>query len=328
VNDILDFSKVEAGQIDLERTPMDLATVVTSAVHALEVLAQQKSLHLEVIGLDELRDLVLIGDPARIRQILFNLVNNAIKFTSDGSVKVRTRIIRQTEKSATIRLEVADTGIGLSAQARERLFSPFSQADASTSRRYGGTGLGLSICKKLVELMDGDIDFVSQEGAGSTFWFTVTLPKSQPVFQTTPVQDTITSSESPGGRVLLVEDDIFNQFVAQKMLEASGFEVKVAADGKQALSALDNDKFDVVLMDCQMPVMDGFEATSRIRQSPHQAYWNIPVIALTANATNADREKCLACGMNDYLSKPIDMTTLVKTVTKWRHTRQSDRTAN
>jgi CheY-like chemotaxis protein len=267
---------------------------------------------------------MLIGDPVRVRQILLNLVGNAIKFTMSGSVGIE---VSQLDPER-VRVSVIDTGIGVAAGQIDKLFERFTQGDASITRRYGGTGLGLAISKKLITLMGGEISARSEAGKGSVFWFT--LPIRAPLNSSTrvalplppmqpPVAQPLLASQSARGRLLVVEDNVVNQKVAMRMLTKMGYDVDLAEDGRQALDRLATVRYDAVLMDCQMPEMDGYLATRHIRD-PSSAVLDhdVPVIAMTANAFAEDRERCLAAGMNDFLSKPVDRETLAQALDKWR----------
>jgi CheY-like chemotaxis protein len=241
-----------------------------------------------------------------VRQVLLNLVGNALKFTHEGGVSVRVTAGELGTERAHLRVAVVDTGIGIGEDARQRLFEPFSQADSSTTRRYGGTGLGLAICKRLVEAMGGSIGAESEPGQGSTFWFTIPLREAVAA----PPPGPVTASPEPAApiaplRVLVAEDNRVNQLVIVRLLEKVGHRVDVAANGQETLAALKLVSYDLVLMDCQMPEMDGFEATRAIRDAERATGGHIPIVALTANALEGDRERCLAAGMDDYLPKPI-----------------------
>jgi len=314
LNDILDLSKIEAGKLNIELIPLDLREIVNELITLHTMTAEEKCIQLYA-EIDDKLPQVLIGDPTRIRQILANLVSNALKFTDKGHVLVRIKVVSSDDNNADIRLEVEDTGIGIRDDIKDELFNEFTQADGSTTRKYGGTGLGLAIVRQLVEMMHGQCGVESVPGEGSTFWFRITLPIGEA--QTTkPSGDT--EQEVRGllhGHVLLVEDNPINQMVAQKMLEKIGLESTLAGDGQEALDKLEQRRFDAVLMDCQMPVMDGFEATRRIREQG--ALLSLPVIAMTANVMEGDREKCIEAGMNDYIGKPVVEADLKKTLARW-----------
>ena len=313
INDILDFSKIEAGRLQMESVLFDVREVVEGTVQLLAEQAQRKGLALKCVGPPGEYPKVR-GDSVRLRQVLTNLVGNAVKFTDRGEVVVRFSVESETDGMAELQFEVADTGVGIAADNQARIFESFSQEDGSTTRRYGGTGLGLTISKQLVELMGGTIGVTSEPGRGATFRFTVCLPAAAQV----PVAAAPSGTDLAGnkgschrlrGRVLLVEDNVVNQAVALGMLDALGVDVTVASDGREALDKLAGAHFDAVLMDCQMPVMDGFAATREIRSRQGDGA-ALPIIALTANAVVGDRERCLAAGMNEYLSKPFRLEQL------------------
>jgi PAS domain S-box-containing protein len=310
VNDVLDFSKIEAGHIDLESIDFNLHVLIEDALEVVRPRAAEKQIEL-LLDIDAGAPRHVRGDPTRIRQILLNLLSNAIKFTDNGSVALAVGAAADPSGAVAVRFAVTDTGIGIPGDRVEMLFAPFIQADTSTTRRFGGTGLGLSISKRLAELMGGTIAVASAEGAGSTFTFTVTLQRSRPP-DTREIADRgvgcATPSRSfPGMRILLAEDNPVNQKLAVRLLQKLGVEVQVAVNGLEALRALRDADFDAVLMDCQMPELDGYEATRRLRADAGAVRNpNIPVIALTAHALATDRSKCLAAGMTDYLTKPIN----------------------
>jgi PAS domain S-box-containing protein len=315
INDILDFSKVEAGKIDLENIDFSVDQVVHDIEKTLSFAAQKKGLSLFKSRSPALSEYYK-GDPTRIRQVLLNLVANAIKFTPKGHVRIEIKDIG-TDGIPKICFEVSDTGIGIPEGAIHRMFQAFSQADSSTTRRFGGTGLGLSICKHLVTLMKGEIGVRSSETAGSTFWFTLPLEPGQAPSKANETNTiTETSSTGPRLRVLVAEDVSVNQLIAVKMLERLGHIAVAVANGVEAIDSLRSAPFDVVLMDCQMPEMDGYEATHVIRTSDTLGCKNIPIIAMTANALKGDREKCLAAGMDDYITKPIRSRDLAEILEK------------
>jgi len=333
INDILDFSKIEAGKLELERQPLVIQTCVTSAVDLLTVKANEKGLSLSC-QFDPHLPPAILGDPTRLRQILLNLVGNALKFTEKGKVMVTVELagsrhaeraesseaasLLPSARSACLLLSVRDSGLGIPPDQQTRLFQSFSQADASTTRRYGGTGLGLSISKRLVELMGGTIGVESSgvPGEGSTFFFTlpaiaVEPPPPEPTFS----ESAASLSERLPLHILIAEDLIVNQTFALKALGRMGYQAQVANNGRRALEAVQRERFDVVLMDMQMPEMDGLEATRHIRAElsvEQQPY----IIAMTANATPEDRAHCLTAGMNDFLSKPVQARELRKVLEK------------
>ncbi len=316
LSDILDFSKIEAGRLELERTAFSLRQTVSDVVELYSEQAAAKRLDLVLhCAADCPRQVV--GDPGRVRQVVLNLVGNAIKFTDAGSVRVEIAVIARHPDRATLRVAVTDTGIGIPRAGQTRLFDSFSQVDASTTRKYGGSGLGLAICKRLVELMGGEIGLISAAGEGSTFWFSVPFALAQDVAPESldiGADDALPLAIS--GRVLLVEDVDFNQIVVKTLLEPLGLDVDVANNGEEALRRLDEDRYDLILMDCQMPVMDGYEATRKIRARERPGV-HIPIIALTASVFKVERQKCADAGMDDFIPKPVDEAVLRDRVVKW-----------
>ena len=323
INDILDFSKIEADKIEIEVVELDVRELVSEVVDLMVERARSKGVEL-IARVHPTVPRRLRGDPGRLRQVLVNLVSNAVKFTDrGGEVVVRVRVASEDDQAALLRFDVQDTGIGIAADVHERLFQPFSQADGSTSRKYGGTGLGLTISKRLVELMHGEIGVDSTIGWGSTFWFTIlfeAVPKSEPeLADSSPATQgderaapwpRFEAGELPSTpRILVVEDNPINQQVASGWLQRLGCRADVAANGFEALDALHRIAYSAVLMDCQMPEMDGFQATAEIRRREGSAR-RTPIIAMTANAMKGDRERCLAAGMDDYISKPVHIEEL------------------
>jgi PAS domain S-box-containing protein len=326
IDDILDLSKIEAGRMTLERTSCSPAAVVTEILSLMRVRAAAKNLPLEVEWIGPIPE-TIHSDPIRLRQILINLVGNAIKFTETGSVRITGRLTMTGNGQAAMRFDIADTGIGISAEQMERLFSPFTQGDSSTSRRFGGTGLGLAISKRLAEMLGGDIAVASTLGVGSTFTLNIDAGSLEGV-QLLEHPETVGPAERPAepatvrpvrlsARLLLAEDGPDNQRLISRLLTIAGAEVALAENGQsavdQALAAQREARpFDLVLMDMQMPVLDGYEATRQLRAQGITA----PIIALTAHAMAGDREKCLEAGCNDYVSKPIDRASLLDAVTR------------
>ncbi len=317
VNDILDLSKIESGKMELEKIDFEISSLMNDLTKSLRLPALQKGLNLKTLISPVLTENV-IGDPGRIRQILLNLISNAIKFTDSGEVIVRAAETVHSDKEMTVLFEIEDSGIGISEENIKKLFEPFVQADSSMSRRFGGTGLGLSICQRLIEMMNGKIGVNSAENKGSTFWFEITFAKSENkhVSQIHGFEQDVATFKT--GRILVVEDNFVNQKVARAMLEKIGHRVDTVGNGLEALSALEQFPYDVVLMDCQMPEMDGFEATEVIRsQKRAKIPSKIPIIAMTANALSGDKERCIAAGMDDYISKPVNINVLNKILQKW-----------
>ncbi len=314
INDILDFSKLEAGRIDLEAIDFDLPHLIESAVSMMNPRAVMKGLRLSS-RLSPGAPRFLNGDPGRLRQVLFNLLGNAIKFTIKGEIDILVDSQREADGRYRLTFQVRDTGLGIPADKVELLFNRFSQADSSIARRFGGTGLGLAISKQLIELMGGRIGVDSKHGEGSTFWFTVTLPEGNPVEMVAPVAPTEGAATRQALRILIAEDNQVNQMVIGLMLRQLGHQVDVATNGIEACEQVQKAPYDLVLMDVQMPEMDGISATQTIRNLP-QACSGIPIIALTANAMEGDRESYLAAGMNDYVAKPIALPQLVAAINR------------
>ena len=329
INDSLDISKIEAGKLELDNIPFNLRATVEDVVQESSVRATQKNLGTSFLIEPDVPEF-LKGDPGRLRQILINLLGNAVKFTDEGEVTVRVGVNKKDQKSVLLRFEVSDTGIGIPGDYRHAIFDAFSQADGSITRNYGGTGLGLSISKKIVKMMDGEIRVESKEGEGSCFIFTVRFLKVKKAIEKKP--DTMITRRTvvePGKeqdiRVLLVEDHVINQKVAFRLLQKSGFTVILADNGKKAVDALKTSGFDLVLMDIQMPVMDGFTATKQIRKMEQiQNTRHVPIIAMTANAMKGDREKCFEVGMDDFVAKPIIAENLYIKMWKWINVSQTD----
>jgi PAS domain S-box-containing protein len=311
INDILDFSKMEAGKLELEEVDFSLPAAADGVIALLAPQANAKGLTLE-LSIDPDVPHWVRGDAVRLRQILLNLTGNGIKFTSEGGVKLAI-----SRPGARLRFTVEDTGMGIHPASKDRLLEPFSQGDASTTRRFGGTGLGLAICRQLIELMGGKLDFTSEPGEGSSFWFEIQLQEARRPAAAEPYPDSglpdsaASGAEAPGGDgcILLVDDVAINRVVGKGLLESLGYEVETVVSGAEALSRMESRSYAAVLMDCLMPEMDGYETTRRIRALSSPAC-DTPIIALTAAAMSGDRERCLASGMDDYISKPLDVVTL------------------
>jgi len=345
LNDILDFSKIESGQLQLESIDFDLVELVHEALAMFTQEAERKSLKLAAEFSPDSMVRGVRGDPLRLRQVLANLVGNAIKFTKVGEVVVRVQSDAASDTDVGIRLSVEDTGIGISAEAHDRIFEKFAQSDNSTTREYGGTGLGLAICGRLLKLMGGSIRVESTPGQGARFIVDLRLPKSLglpaqafvsksisraelfrvPTDTVAAVQTQATTSQAAPvraaalsrGSVLLVEDNPVNQQLASAMLGKLGLQVTLASDGLEAVNLVWQFDFDLVLMDCQMPVMDGYQATAAIRNLPDGRSQGLPIVALTANTMQGDKQKCLDAGMNDFLSKPFTQTQLRAMLAHW-----------
>ena len=318
INDILDFSKIEAGHISIAIETMSIADLVASVVSLMRARARSKQLSLLTeISADV--PALLAGDTIRLRQVLLNLIGNAVKFTHEGSVSMRVELDRREADMLVVRFLVSDTGIGIPAAAQARMFQPFTQADGSVTRKYGGTGLGLAISRKLVELMGGEIGFESTEGKGTTFWFTARVGVVEDASQAVGIP----KAQAPApagkgcGRILLVEDNPVNVQIALRQLQRLGYSADVANNGYQALDRLfaNEHEYCMVLMDCHMPEMDGFTAARAIRE--HESAVDLPIIAMTASALQSDREACQAAGMNDFLAKPVQVAELGRMIERW-----------
>jgi TMAO reductase system sensor TorS len=315
INDILDFSKIEAGKLEMEEIEFGLREIIEETIEILGARARAKGLELKCV-LESSVPAGVRGDPMRLRQVLINLAGNAIKFTEAGAVAVRVKAL---DEEGWLRFEVTDTGIGISEEAQTQIFSAFSQADSFTTRKYGGTGLGLAISRQLVSLMGGEIGVRSAPNRGSTFWFEVRLtPTANPAAIFTPLSSPLAGAtqavvQGSGPLILVVEDNAVNREVAVGMLENLGYRTETAANGMLALEAVSEGSYAAVLMDCQMPVMDGLSATTEIRRREAKSgAARVPIIALTANALEGNRERCLAAGMDDFLTKPFTQLKLAQ----------------
>ncbi|MEI8168449.1 MAG: ATP-binding protein [Rhodoferax sp.] len=327
INDILDFSKIESGHLTLEAVDFNLRAVVEDVLLMFTQPAQDKGLELLVDFAPAASSMALRGDPLRLRQVIANLVGNAIKFTEEGRVVVGAVLLARTENDVALRICVKDTGIGIGADAQQKIFEHFSQADSSTTRNYGGTGLGLAICRRLLSLMGGSIGVESTAGLGANFYVDLRLPVALGVPVPWVTINSLRANMRPSsssqfktklqGTVLLVEDDVTNQLVATAMLKNLGLNWQWAKNGAQALELVKDRNFDLVLMDCQMPVMDGFVATSLIRQLPEGRGQRLPIVALTANTMPGDDQKCLEAGMDAFLPKPYTLNAMRSMLTRW-----------
>jgi len=333
INDILDFSKIEANKLSLEIIDFSPFSVLETQLELLSAQVKSKGLSLSTF-VDASVPTLLKGDPGRISQILLNLIGNAIKFTESGSITARVEVASETASRVSLRFSIQDTGIGIEKTSHAKLFEPFVQVDGSTARRYGGTGLGLSISKQLVDLMQGQIGVESEISKGSIFWFSIPLERSTQSIETSMLQaekkkalklaEALSRSKAATGaapinygRILVAEDNVVNQQLILAQLKSLGYLANAVANGREVVEALSTTPYDLVLMDCQMPVVDGFEATDFIRKKEKLSGDHIVIIALTANAMKEDREKCLQIGMDDYLSKPLRKDLLATVIEKW-----------
>ena len=301
INDILDLAKVDAGKMTFEQIPFKLGVSISAMLHLFETKIQEKNLELVKIYDDKIPE-VLVGDPVRLHQIILNLVSNAVKFTEDGQITVSIKLIKEDEQQVTIEFSVTDTGIGITQEKIKTVFEVFQQASSGTSRLYGGTGLGLAIVKQLVEPQGGTINVQSKIGHGSTFTFVLSFQKTNEKAESDAGLIEL-DQEMKNIRVLVVEDIALNQLLMKTLLDDFGFEQDIASNGQIAIEMLQKNTYDIILMDLQMPIMNGFEATDYIRNIMNS---KIPIIALTADVTTVDVAKCKAVGMNDYISKPVD----------------------
>jgi len=330
INDILDFSKMEANSVELESLRFDPREPVQYVINILTETGRAKNVELSANFVQELPKAVS-GDAGRIQQVLVNLVGNAIKFTDSGTVAVRAELAQRSDESVLLRFEVSDSGIGITEEAQKGMFDAFTQADGSTTRKYGGTGLGLAISRQLVQLMGGTIGVRSQLGKGSTFWFTVRLVESNTIpslgeFRPSGPSASFTSNENDAKteipeavepiRVLVAEDNVVNQKVATRFLEKLDCMVEVVSNGHEAVEMIRTRSFDLVFMDCQMPEMSGFEAAALIRRL-NESRARVPIVAMTANAMRGDRETCISAGMDDYISKPISLREIRDILSRW-----------
>jgi CheY-like chemotaxis protein len=320
INDVLDLSKIEAGRLELEPSTFTLLDPFTEVVNLLAPQASAKNIRLS-LNADADLPLSVVGDAGRLRQVVTNLVGNAVKFTNVGHVLVDVSAESRSSGDMVLRCAVSDSGIGIAEQDIARLFTEFSQLDTSNARRFGGTGLGLAICDRLVRLMNGEIGCTPNPGGGSTFWFTA--PFAVPLPDDPGLNVAVASTAPPKGMaptgapaILIVEDNETNALILTHMLELLGYRSHTVSNGADALEAAARETYSTILMDCQMPVMDGFTTTRRLR-SRFAGDPRIPIVAITATATTEDQERCLAAGMDDYLPKPIIMDRLGAVLTRW-----------
>jgi PAS domain S-box-containing protein len=314
INDILDLTKIEAGKLSIEKIGFEPKKVVDRAVHVMMHRAEEKGIAFTNSICDSKVSPVLIGDPYRLNQVLLNLLSNSIKFTEKGSVDITCKVLHETKLHQTVQVSIIDTGIGMDESFAKNLFQKFSQEDESVTRKFGGTGLGMSICKELVELMGGTIEVKSLKGKGTTVSFTISFKKGTEADLPVKESETFNANILSGKNILVVDDNGMNRLVATTILKNYGASVEEAQNGKEAIARLQNQPFDIILMDVQMPVMDGIEATREIRKTVNK---KVPIIALTAFAIKGDDEKFMNAGMNDYLSKPFLENQLLQVVAKW-----------
>jgi CheY-like chemotaxis protein/HPt (histidine-containing phosphotransfer) domain-containing protein len=317
INDILDLSKIEAGKLQLEQVDFSLKALIARTRELVAERAYAKGLSVTV-DVGHLPD-ALRGDPTRLSQALLNLLSNAVKFTDRGGISVHATLLERDGDSLLVRFAVQDSGVGIELDALGHLFQAFEQADSSTTRRFGGTGLGLAITKRLAVIMGGDVGVSSEPGVGSEFWFSARLHTGVPVLSEPEFQQghagSALMSHGQGARLLLVEDNPVNRELALELLQSVGMQTDVAVDGLDAVERMRSGDVDLILMDVQMPRMDGLEATRQIRRLPGCA--TVPIIAMTANAFGEDRAACLAAGMNDHVAKPVDPERLYQTLRRW-----------
>lgn len=324
INDILDFSKIESGKMEVENIDFTIEQILDNISTFSGEKCEAKGLNL-IFDVDSSLPGSLNGDPLRIGQILTNYVSNAVKFTDNGYILVKIKKEEEFEDSCLVRFEVKDTGIGMTEEQKNKLFEPFQQADTSTTRRYGGTGLGLAISKQLASLMSGEVGVSTKIGEGSTFWFTVKLIKNNQAYADDLIKSEINASifqdeaeyikHISGAKILLVEDNDLNQLLAKELLEDFNVSIDIADNGEIALKKVYEKNYDIILMDMQMPVMDGITATKELRKNT--LFKDLPIVAMTANAMIQDKDKCLKAGMNDHIAKPIKPGQLFSTISKW-----------
>jgi len=315
VNDILDLEKIVAGKLQLEKIDFKVVEKITTSIQSFIHRAEEKDLGL-IFQNGIPTNMVVTGDPYRLSQVLNNILSNALKFTDKGRVTIVTGIIEQNEDWAVVEIVISDTGIGIGKERIRTIFEPFEQADAAIARKYGGTGLGLTICKNMIEMQNGELLVQSEEGKGSKFTIRIPYQLSTEVMQDNDINQEIDYKSLGHRKVLVAEDVELNQYLARHILESWDFEVTIVNNGREAVEQLQAEPFDCILMDVQMPEMDGMEATRKIRQLPDPVKANIPIIALTANALKGDSERYLAVGMNDYLAKPFDEPRLFRVISR------------
>jgi len=320
IDDILDFSKIEAGKLHLDPIPMNLKALIEEVTEIFSIKSENDAIKTTMEYSDDLPE-SFIADPVRVRQIVTNFVGNAVKFTEKGYVKIKAERLEKDNKDGKIRIKISikDSGIGIPQEHQAKLFDKFSQADSSTTRKFGGTGLGLAISKQLSAMMGGEVGLKSVEGKGSTFWFTMLLVEaSQDVPRVKPRTSNLDGEYFEGKKILVAEDNRVNQQFIKEILENIGCEVTMAINGQEAVKMAYEAKYDLIFMDCQMPIMDGFEATKKLAEAKkNNEISDIPIVALTANAMKGDKEKCLESGMQDYMTKPVRKNEIIEALRKW-----------
>ncbi len=321
INDILDFSKIEAGKIDLECIPINVERILNDIAEVMGLKIKEKGLTFKLVIAKEL-EINLKGDAVRLRQVVLNFLNNAVKFTDNGSITIKVSVIEHLEDEQFLKFEVIDTGIGISKWNQKKLFKVFSQTDNSTTRVYGGTGLGLVIAKKITQLMGGEVGVESEKDQGAIFWFTAKFKhlteEDKMKKKTKEVSEKVISFDKAKLNILVAEDNKINQIVAKKMLEKHGYtNIDIVEDGESVIESYNTEKYDVIIMDCQMPILSGYEAAQRIRKIEEgKNSKHIAIIALTANAMKGDKDKCISSGMDDYITKPINPEALEQIISR------------
>jgi CheY-like chemotaxis protein/two-component sensor histidine kinase len=306
INDILDFSKIESGKVEFENVDFSIKDLISNIRLASLQKANEKNIQLKLMMDHDLPNAV-IGDPVRLGQILTNLISNAVKFTSVGKVTVSASLARKTAKHSTIDFEIADTGIGIPPEKIDNIFESFTQASSDTTRKYGGTGLGLTITKRLLELLGSEINVTSQPGKGSVFYFSLTFENSDKKLKDELIPENFQElKELHGVKILIAEDNQINVILAKQFMKNWGVECDIAENGERALMLVKTNDYDMVLMDLQMPEMDGYRTTEEIRKLPEEKYQSLPIIALTASAMLDIKDRAFTVGMNDYISKPFN----------------------
>jgi len=318
LNDILDYSKIEAGKVNLKRLPFSLRKTLNEVINLFDIGAKQKGLCIK-LDLDRRIPNIILGDSVRLRQVLSNLLGNGIKFTSQGEIIIKVNLEKQYDDKIKLKFRVTDTGIGIAENKLDKLFKRFSQVDDSNTRQFGGTGLGLAISKTLIEMMKGEMEVESKEGIGSSFIFTAIfrLQEKQAELAKQDIPYPVQCTSMKLRKVLLAEDDLVSRNIMTIILKKRGFQVVAVENGKEAVSVYEKKKFDLILMDVNMPYLDGFSATAQIRSMEKKLSVHTPIIAMTAYALKGDREKCLESGMDDYLCKPIDIGQVMKIINKY-----------